>query len=85
MTRNTKVALAVAGVLGSAAWVPAVAQTNATIYASGASAQRTFWEKDLGYLCTGSRTMRERRGHIGSTSPDTSTPGSSTTSRSRTC
>jgi ABC-type phosphate transport system substrate-binding protein len=45
--RKSLVALAVAGVLGGGA----ASAANLSVYISGASAQRTFWVKDLQNLC----------------------------------
>jgi hypothetical protein len=50
--RNTQIALAVAGIMAASG----ASAASYTVYASGASAQRTFWEQDLNFVCTGSRT-----------------------------
>jgi hypothetical protein len=54
MQRNYLIAAAVAGVLSSAA----ASATTYDVYASGASAQRTFWQKELGAsYCAGTGSV----------------------------
>jgi hypothetical protein len=52
--RNSTIGITVAGILAAAASTTASAN-NYTLYVSGASAQRSFWEADTGFLCTGTR------------------------------
>jgi ABC-type phosphate transport system substrate-binding protein len=54
MRNSSTVGIAVAGILAAAAASNASAASY-TLYVSGASAQRTFWESDMGFLCTGNR------------------------------
>ena len=52
----SKIGITVAGLIAAAAASSNASANSYTLYASGASAQRSFWESDLGYVCTGTRT-----------------------------
>jgi len=53
--RNSTIGITVAGLLAAAAAGTSSANSY-TLYVSGASAQRSFWESDMGFLCNGVRT-----------------------------
>ena len=54
MRNSSTIGIAVAGILAASAAGTASANSY-TLYVTGASAQRTFWESDLGFLCNGVR------------------------------